>query len=111
MGKAAKRSRKTTAVETDPTQDYLAVIEAKQRFISTVMNMGWRLAVTFLVPVIFGAWLDRRFDSSPSYTLTGMIIAVIGSVMVVSNTVKEVNEETAAEDKLTKKKRKNAKTV
>lgn len=102
-----KRARKTK-VETDPTEEYFSAFNAKQRFIAAALNMGWRLAVTFLVPVIIGAWLDNRYDTSPSYTITGIFIAVAGSVMVVYNTVKEVNAETAAMDKRRKRKPKNA---
>ena len=109
MGKAAKRSSKTTTALRDPTEDYLAALEAKQQFIGTVMNMGWRLAITFLAPVIIGAWLDKRYDTSPSYTITALFIAIAGSVMVVWNTVKEVNIETALADKKVKKKRVHAK--
>jgi F0F1-type ATP synthase assembly protein I len=106
MGRAARK--RTTVKNSDPTLDYLNAFDAKQRFISSVLNMGWRLAVTFMVPVIIGAWLDNRFDSSPSYTLTGIIIGVTASIFVVSNTVKEVNAESAALEKKSKSRKKNA---
>ncbi len=101
MGKSATRSKRMTT--NDPAQDYLAGFEAKQRFVGTVLNMGWRLAITFLVPIIIGAWLDKRFDAEPSYTITGLFIAIAASVMVVSSTVKEVNAESAAMEKKPKR--------
>jgi uncharacterized membrane protein YfcA len=106
MGKVAtpKKARKTK-VETDPTQEYFDAFNAKQRFIGSVLNMGWRMAITFIIPVIIGAWLDRRFDTSPSYTLTGIFVAVAGSVMVLYSTVKEVNAETSEMEKKPKKNR------
>ena len=102
MGKAAKPKRETT-VETDPTEVYFAALEAKQQFLGTVLNMGWRLAITFLVPVLIGAWLDRRFDQAPSYTITALFIAIFGSVMVVWNTVKDVNAASAEAEKKVRK--------
>lgn len=108
MGSNAARPKRTTIKDSDPAVDYLASLEIKQKFVGTVLTMGWRLALTFLIPVILGAWLDRRFDTSPSYTLTGLFIAIIGSVMVVTSTVKEVNAETAELDKKPKKRKKYA---
>lgn len=102
MGKAAA-SKRTTSAASDPAEQYLAALEVKQRFIGSVLNMGWRLAVTFLVPVAVGAWLDSRYATSPSYTITGLFVAIFGSVLVVKDTVKSVNEEMAAEAKLAKK--------
>ena len=102
-----KKARKTK-VETDPTEEYFSAFNAKQRFIGSVLNMGWRMAITFIIPVIIGAWLDKRYDTSPSYTITGIFIAVAGSIMVVYTTVKEVNAETAEMDKKRKRKIKNA---
>src|SRR5215211_7441291 len=106
MGKSAVRKR-TKNKNSDPALDYLNAFNTRQRFISSVLNMGWRLAVTFLVPVIIGAWLDRRYDTSPSYTITAIILGIIASAMVLSNTVKEVNAETALLDKKPKRKKKN----
>lgn len=108
MGKTAARSKRTTNVASDPTTEYLAALEAKQRFIGTALNMGWRMAVTFLIPVIIGAWLDRRYSTTPSYTLTALFIAIAASVMVVRSTVKEVNAEAAELDKKPKKRNKHA---
>lgn len=110
MGKAAtpKKARKSK-VETDPTQDYLEVLEAKQRFVGSALNMGWQLAVAFIIPVAIGAWLDNRFDTSPSYTITGIFLAIIGSVMIISKAVKEANADTAALSKKSRKRKpKNA---
>jgi predicted F0F1-ATPase subunit len=94
MGKAAAKKKLTTTGNLDDAERYFAAFQAKQRFIGAAMNLGWRLAVTFLIPVALGAWLDKRYDSSPSYTLTGMFIAIAASAMVITRTVKEVNEET-----------------
>jgi F0F1-type ATP synthase assembly protein I len=106
MGKTTTRKNaRKSKVETDPTQDYFDAFNAKQRFIGSVLNMGWRMAVTFIIPVIIGTWLDRRFDTSPSYTIAGIFVAVAGSVMVVWNTVKEVNAETAEMEKKSRKRK------
>ncbi len=107
MGNNAARAKRTTIKDSDPAVDYLTSLDIKQKFVGTVLNMGWRLAMTFLLPVIIGAWLDKRFDTAPSYTLTGLFIAIAGSVMVVWTTVKEVNAETAEMEQKTKKRKKH----
>lgn len=109
MGKAADARRKRTTIKnSDPTVEYLAALEAKQRFVSTALNMGWRLALTFLIPMLIGVWADNRFDSAPSYTITGLFLGVAGAGYVVYTTVKEVNAETAAMGKKSRRRKKNA---
>lgn len=108
MGKAAaEREKRTTTSTDDPVADQLAIIEARQRFYGTVLNMGWRLAATFLAPLLIGIWLDKRFDSSPSYTICGLFLAVAGAVYVIRDTIRDVNEESAAEEKAEKSRVKN----
>lgn len=102
MGKAAAK-QKTTITEPS-AQQYLAALEIKQRFIGDALNLGWRLAVTFIVPVLIGVGLDSHFHSKPSYTLGGIFIAIAASVAVIRQTVKEVNEDLV---KPTKKRKKN----
>jgi len=103
MGKTAA-TKKTTHAEAS-AQDYMAGLEIKQRFIGEAFNLGWRLIATFLVPVLVGAYLDRRFNSKPSYTLVGIFLAIAASVVVIQKTVKEVNEDLVIP---AKKRKKNA---
>jgi F0F1-type ATP synthase assembly protein I len=90
MGKAAKRARKTTSAVNDPTQDYMAVIQAKQQFVGTAINMGWRLALMVLIPIFIGLWLDKRFDTAPSITLAAFFIALFGAGVMIYRTYKEL---------------------
>ena len=111
MGKAAAKPKTTTTEQS--AQDYIDVFAAKSRFFSATLNMGWRLAITVLVPLVAGIKLDQRFKTSPSYTLAGFMIAVVGGAVVVWKSVKEVTEEQAemdAEDAASaKQKKKGAK--
>lgn len=103
MGKPAA-TKKTTNTEID-AQNYLAALEIKQRFIGDAFSLGWRLVVTFIVPVMIGVLLDRHFKTKPSYTLVGMFLAVAASIVIIKQTVKEVNQDTAAMTRKTTKKR------
>jgi F0F1-type ATP synthase assembly protein I len=88
MGKAAA-GKKTTNTESN-AQNYMAALDIQQRFIGEAFGLGWRLIITFLVPVLFGAWLDSRFDTKPSYTLVGIFIAIAASITIIRRTVKDI---------------------
>lgn len=68
---------------------------AKQQFMATALTMGWQLAVAVLVPLLFGIWLDKKFHSSPSYTLGAFMVAIFFGSMVVWRTVQGVNKDVA----------------
>ena len=100
--KTGGSSPSTTSAQDDIEQLEAALL-AKQRFIAATLNLSWRLAVTVLVPLIGGIQLDKRFDSSPSYTITGFMLAVVLGCVAVWHTVQEVNEIQAEDSKGKKK--------
>lgn len=61
--------------------------------------MGWRLALTVLIPLIGGIKLDQHLQTTPSFTLGGMMIAAAAGSAAVWATVKEVNAEQAEQAK------------
>ncbi len=74
----------------------VAIAAARQDFINATFNMGWQLAITILVPVFIGVKLDDRFDSTPSYTLAALFLAIGMGAWVVGKTIKEINDNQAA---------------
>lgn len=40
------------------------------------LALGSELAGGVLVPVLIGLWLDRRYDSSPTYVLIGTFLGL-----------------------------------
>lgn len=94
MGKAAKRKTSTTVVE-DDIEKRLAVLNATSQFLGATLNMGWRLAITVVVPIVGGVKIDQHFDTSPNYTLLGLMLAAAAGCAVVWTTVKEVNARQA----------------
>ncbi len=93
MGKIAAKSK--TAPAQDDIERFEAALIAKQKFIGATLNLSWRLAVTVLVPLIGGIQLDKKFDSSPSYTIVGFMIAIVFGCMAVWRTVQDVNRAQA----------------
>lgn len=98
MGKKTK-SKPTisgTSVQADPVQQSLdSALNAKRLFVVSTINMGWQLAGMVIIPVFIGVKLDQRYDSSPSYTLAALVLAVFGSIIVVKNNINAVNKELA----------------
>lgn len=59
--------------------------------IGMAITMAWQLVFVVLIPVIGGHYLDETFDTSPKLTTVGAVIATIGMVLVVRQTVREIN--------------------
>ncbi len=97
MKKAAASKKTTTPVE-DELQEVLDAQVAKSQLFGATLNLSWRLALTVLIPVIIGVKLDQKFNTSPSFVLTGFMLAVFGASMTIWSTVKEVNKLQAEED-------------
>jgi hypothetical protein len=105
MGKAAARKVTPTTVVEDELDQRLATINAGSQFIGATLNMGWRLALTVLIPLLGGIELDKHLHTSPSFTLGGMMLAAVASSAAVWATIKEVNAEQAEQAAQRNKKR------
>ena len=108
MGKAATRKR-TTNNNSDPALDYLSGLDMKSQLISASLNLGWQLALTVLIPIFIGVQIDRKFDSSPSWTLTALFLAIAGSAVILSRTFKELNRTQEADIKAASKRKRSKK--
>src|SRR5689334_2643237 len=94
MGKVSTKLKASAkSPENDEIARLAAVASAKQQFVSSAMDMGWRLALSVLVPVIIGSWLDGRYKTSPSWVLVGLFVAVGLAVMVVTKTISGLNDD------------------
>lgn len=93
MRKPAATIKTTTAEELSRT--YMDTLAARSQFFSATLGMGWRLALTVLIPLVAGIQLDKRYNSSPSLTLAGLMIAVAGGAVAVWKSVQEVTAEQA----------------
>jgi len=97
--KAAKRETTQVPID-DKLNQYAAsqVATAQRQFLGATMNMGVRLAVTVVVPIVLGVKIDEHFHTTPSFTLLGVMIAAVAGSVAVWSTIKEVNKEQADEE-------------
>lgn len=91
MKKAAAK-KKTTTLE-DDIERYAAAASAKQQFLSSAFDMGWRMALMVIISVLIGVKIDERYNTAPSYTIVALMIAVFGSCWIVAETIKSVNQQ------------------
>jgi F0F1-type ATP synthase assembly protein I len=95
-----KGEKKTVRVAPkDDIERYAAAMSARQQFVSAAFDMGWRLALTVLVPVFIGAWLDKRYDASPTYALTALFLSMAAAGFVVAKTLKDLGNNRNGKEK------------
>jgi len=97
MGKASAAT-KTTTIEHD-TPKAMQTIDAQKQFLVATLDMSWRLALAFLLPLIAGIKLDDHFNSSPAYVIAGFIVGAMAGAVMVWRSVQEVNEAQAESNK------------
>lgn len=72
----------------------MAMFDARNALIASSLNMGWQLAVMVLLPIALGVWLDKKYNTSPSFTLTAFFVAVAAGATVIVRTFREMNKAT-----------------
>lgn len=99
MGRLTAK-RKTTAQVDEDVVDLSEVSPvAANQFWFEALNMGWRLALAVVIPLVGGYKIDQQLGSSPAFTLTGMLLAAGLGCLIVWLTVKELTAEQADQDK------------
>lgn len=63
----------------------------------SVLNLAWQLGYTIALPIailgIGGAWLDKKFETSPWLLMTGILLSVVISGIAVYRKIKEITKE------------------
>lgn len=77
---------------TEQTKETRKTASPSSVFISMALDMSWRLAIVVLVPIIGGFKLDERFKTTPGLTITGFVIAMVGTGLVMWRTLQVANE-------------------
>ncbi len=91
-------SRQSSKADEDPVVDRLAAANAKSVLLGNLFSMGWRLAVTVLLPIYVGVQLDKRFDSAPSLSLAAFFIAIFAAGLLIYKTYQEMTADMLEQD-------------
>lgn len=76
-----------SGTNTDPAKS----AAARQQFLGAALNMSWQLAVAVLVPVLGGVELGKHLGSQTAWVLVGLVVALIGSGMVMRRAMQAAN--------------------
>lgn len=67
-----------------PTTDSDRVLAAKRMFVAKLLDLSWKLAGAFLVPVFIGAGIDGvRDGDSKRFVIIGLVIGFIAAILVI----------------------------
>ena len=67
------------------------VQEAKRAFVLALMDLSWRLATVFMVPVLIGVAIDQSRDTSNA-TVIGVIVGIVFSILFIIKMGLEANK-------------------
>jgi len=67
---------------TETTKDE-KVRDAKRAFILGLVDLSWKLASAFLVPVAIGVTVDSTRDGSKTFTTAGIFIGIVLAFLVI----------------------------
>jgi F0F1-type ATP synthase assembly protein I len=56
---------------------------AMRLFIGAALDMSWQMAIVVLVPIIGGVELDKHWHTTPWLTISGFILAMFGTYLVI----------------------------
>jgi F0F1-type ATP synthase assembly protein I len=74
---------------TKPASRHTAV--SPQSSAAIALNMSWQLLIIVIIPVVGGHLLDVHFKKTATFMIIGMVIAVLGMIAVVRQTVRMLN--------------------
>ncbi|OQA45019.1 MAG: putative F0F1-ATPase [Chloroflexi bacterium ADurb.Bin325] len=49
--------------------------------VGPLLQLGWVVAFTVLIPLGLGLWLDRRFGTAPLFVLVGALLGILASTV------------------------------
>ncbi|HVW23553.1 MAG TPA: AtpZ/AtpI family protein [Candidatus Saccharimonadales bacterium] len=61
-------------------------------FISMAVDMTWRLAIAIMVPIVGGYELDQHFNTSPTLSIIGFIVAMGLTGYIMWQTLQKANQ-------------------
>lgn len=60
------------------------------------LDLGWRIALTLVLFVGGGYWLDQRWDTLPGLTIAGAILGMVSVFAQIVRLTKELNNRSSS---------------
>ncbi|HEY4496290.1 MAG TPA: AtpZ/AtpI family protein [Candidatus Paceibacterota bacterium] len=62
----------------------------EQKLLPLAFEVGWTIALPLVGLALLGRWLDKMFQASPLFLLTGSLLAIIISTVIIIKKVKKL---------------------
>jgi F0F1-type ATP synthase assembly protein I len=59
---------------------------------AVALSMSWQLLVVIILPIVGGHLLDGKYNTSPTWTIIGMVIGVAGTIVVVRQAMRQLSD-------------------
>lgn len=79
---------KTTQGKADITRQ-----KAFSMFVVPLFDMTWRLLIAMAVPVLLGAFLDKKLATDDLFTAFGFLLSLVAAGFVIKSTVDKLKPE------------------
>lgn len=73
-------TQKAAAKTTTTNQN---VQKAKRLFYMGLLDLSWKLALAIIIPMVLGSVLDNKLDTGSAFTLAGMLLGIVLSVLII----------------------------
>jgi F0F1-type ATP synthase assembly protein I len=67
---------------------FAEIMYQRSLFLNMALNMSWQLAIVVIVPIVGGFELDKYLNTTPWLTVAGAVIAALGVIAILRQTVK-----------------------
>ena len=86
---------KTTAMKSTPprvsSEHTEAAASARASFFTLALIMSSQLLLAVLLPIIGGVALDKKLGSGTVWTIVGLVVALLASIVVIARAAKMAN--------------------
>lgn len=74
-------------------------LNPKSQFVGTALSMSWQLAIVVLIPVIGGYKIDQHFKTLPTFTVAGLVLSMIGTIVIIKKALNQLSDGFSRADK------------
>jgi len=60
------------------------------KFGGTLLDIGWRLAITVVGFLLLGKWLDNKFNTKPLFVIIGFLLIIASFALIVRQMLQKI---------------------
>jgi F0F1-type ATP synthase assembly protein I len=59
----------------------------KREALSLAMHLSWTMLFSLLLPLLAGAWLDKKWNTTPLFVLIGALVGILAATVGVARMI------------------------